>query len=299
MDKKVLDFSRELSPGNVKAAMKDCGAVSRDLWQVPVGNLRVIEGFNPRSRDEAYFAHVNGLADSMVSEGYYPDKPLKGFVALEDGENVIYVTEGHCRHEALPIAIKRGAQIEAVPVVVAPRGTSMEDLTVALSRSNDGKPFSPYENAVICKRLVRFGLDEETVANRLGFTEAYVKDLLLLVAAPKVIRDMVEAGKVSATTAIEALKARGDKAADFLQDSLARAQAAGKSKVTAKHTHFFAPAVKKAAPVLYDTIHEVRNDPAYASISPALREKVEALVKALDDARAKDGETAQPEKKAA
>lgn len=70
-------------------------------------------------------------------------------------------------------------------------------------------------------------------------------------------------------------------------------------KVTAKHTHFFAPAVKKAAPVLYDTINEVRNDPAYASISPALREKVEALVKALDDAKAKDGEVSQPEKKAA
>ena len=87
------DFTRELTPGNTKAAMKAVGASSSDLRKVEPARLRVLEGFNARVKNEAYTARVRWIADSIKANGYYPDKPLTGFVALEDGVEVIYVTE--------------------------------------------------------------------------------------------------------------------------------------------------------------------------------------------------------------
>ena len=93
------DFTRELTPGNTKAAMKAVGASSSDLWKVEPARLRVLEGFNARIKNDAYTARVRWIADSIKANGFYPDKPLTGFVALEDGEEVIYITGGHRRHE--------------------------------------------------------------------------------------------------------------------------------------------------------------------------------------------------------
>lgn len=54
---------------------------------------------------------------------------MAGFVAKEDGNDVIFVTDGHCRYDAVELAIAEGAELSRIPVVVAHQGTSMEDLT--------------------------------------------------------------------------------------------------------------------------------------------------------------------------
>lgn len=225
----------ELVRGNVKAAMKEAGASSADLWNVKPALLRVLDGFNGRVVTPEYEAHIESIAESILANGYYQDKPIAGFVADEDGERVIYVTEGHTRHAAVLRAIGRGAPVETVPVVIKPKGTTMEDLTVALVTSNNGRPFTPYETALIVKRLIDMGMPEKVVAQRLGFSRGYVNDLLSLVGAPKAVRDMVVAGQVSATVATKAVKQHGGKAAGHLKSGLAVAKGAGKARVTAQH----------------------------------------------------------------
>ena len=132
-------FDKELTPGNVKAAMKESGAGSRDLWQVAPDKLRTMEGFNVRTRGDDHTAHIRSIADSIKANGYYQYQPLGGVVAVENGEQVIYIHAGHCRLEAALLAIAEGATLERLPVVVSPAGTSMEDLTVELVRGNSGK----------------------------------------------------------------------------------------------------------------------------------------------------------------
>ena len=56
------NFTDNLTAGNVKAAMKDAGAVSADLWQVAPDRLRVLEGFNARVKNDAYTARVRFAA---------------------------------------------------------------------------------------------------------------------------------------------------------------------------------------------------------------------------------------------
>lgn len=275
------DFTRELTPGNTKAAMKAVGAASSDLWKVAPGQLRVLEGFNPRIKNEAYTARVRWIADSIKENGYYPDHPITGFVAQEDGEEVIYVTGGHRRHEAVFLAISEGATIETVPVVIKPRGTSMEDLTVDLKVGNDGEPLSTYEQALLCKRLAGFGLESARIAQRMGYSGAqYVDGLLSLASAPLAVRKMVIEAVISATTAIDAIKKHGDKATDVLLAAMVKS--AG-GRVTAKHLPDadFKKAVKKHAEPMYTALTKVQADPGFAKLSKEVRELLAELLRGL------------------
>lgn len=282
------EFAMTLVAGNVKGAMKAAEAKSRDLWQVPIGNIRVLPEFNVRVRDDAYFAHLRSIANSIKTEGFYQHKPLEGFVANEDGENIIYLTGGHTRFEATGIANSEGSEIHTLPIIVSPPGTSKEDLVVALVKGNEGKPLTPYETAIVCKRLVNYGWDIPMVANRLDMTEAYVDGLLLLIGAPMEIRDMVQAGQLAASTAIQALRTHGSKAIDHLQEGMVRAKAAGATRVTAKHLpgHVFKATMKKSAPAIYTALKDVTADPGYAHIAEETRVKLDellALLKAAEE----------------
>lgn len=257
------DFTKELVAGNVKAAMREAGAVSADLWQVAPSQLRVIEGFNVRSNNEKFKARVRKIADSIHANGFYKDKPISGFVAKEDGVDVIFVTGGHTRHAAVDLAISEGADIAVIPVIVKPKGTSMEDLTVDLIVGNDGEPLSVYEQAVVCKRLAGFGWDSKEIARRVGYASAqYVDSLLNLAAAPLALRKMVIEEVVSATTAMDALKKHGDKAVDVL---LAAVVKAGTGRATAKHLPeaAFKKTIKKQAEPMYTALTKVQEDPAF------------------------------------
>lgn len=282
-------FQTALMPGSIKGAMKNAEAKSRDLWQVPLDKIRILPEFNVRIRDDKYHAHLRTIADSIKTEGFYQHKPLEGFVANEGGEHVIYLTGGHTRYEATGIANSEGCEIHTLPIVISPPGTSTEDLIVALVKGNEGKPLTPFETAIVCKRLINFGWDTKMVAKRLSMTETYVDGLLLLIGAPAEIRDLVQSGQISATMAIQTLRAHGSKAIEHLQDGMKRAKAAGVSRVTAKHLpgHRFKKVVTKSAPAIYDALVGVTSDPGYCHISDALRSKLDDLVTRLKEAEAK------------
>jgi len=225
----------ELTAGNVKAAMRSAEAVSSDLWKVPLDQIKVIDGFNVRANGAEHRAHVGEIADSIVANGFYQNKPLAGYVAVEGGAQIIYITDGHCRLEAANEAVQRGAEIKALPVVVSPKGTSIEDLTVGLVTNNSGKALSQYEIGIVCKRLIGFGWEEKEIARRLSMSAQRVGDLLNLVAAPASVRKLVADGTVSASQAIATLKEHGDKAAEKLTAGAEKARSAGKKKATRKH----------------------------------------------------------------
>lgn len=238
----------EMSAGSVKGMQKDTGAKSVDLWMVPYDELKIADGFNVRLHDKDYQSHIDWLTGQMVEHGYKRDKPMTGYVVKEDGKNVVYVTDGHSRHAAVAAARAAGAEIELIPVIVHPPGTSAEDLTVSLVTANSGKPLSPYEVATVCKRLQGYGHDEKAIAKKLGYTVPYVKNLFDLLAAPKAVRDMVTTGKVSATLAVQTMKKHGKEAASVLKAGAVEAESKGKTKVTGKHVKNAGPApTKKSA----------------------------------------------------
>lgn len=281
------EFTTELTPGSTRNAMAEAEAKSRDLWQVPIEALHIIPGFNVRVINASYIAGINELADQILRDGFRQDKPLAGYVAQHEGRNVINVTDGHRRHEAVAIAIAKGAEIARLPVVVSAAGTTMEDLTVSLVTTNNGKELTPYELSLVVRRLTKFGWDPVEIATKIGITDRYVASLLKLASAPLEIRKMVMEERIAARTAINAIREHGEKALVFLQRAERLANARGEKRVTDK----FAPGrvmkkvITKQAPVMAVAIASLRQDPAYTTLGEELRMQIERVFEALEKAR--------------
>lgn len=280
-------FDMPLVQGGAKALMNQTKTPSRDLWQVEITNVQRLENFNARIHDEEYEAHIAWLADQMVENGYDPESVMKGFVAREGSEQILYLKDGYSRLAAIERANTRlpeDKQIVRVPMVVAAQGTSIEDMTLDLILSNSGKQLRPYEQAIVLKRLVRYGMTPDDIARRLKFTVTTVNGLLLLAAAPPEIRDMVVSGQVSATTAIAEMNQHGSKAVERLKVGLEVARVNGKNRVTKKHLpgNAFKRAVSKEANNLYRAALDIKKDPGYSGLTEETRRQLQDLLTKLE-----------------
>lgn len=223
------DFNVEFVQGGMKAAMKDAGAKSRDLLMVPVDNIKIVAGLNPRIHDAAYESHIEEIKESILTDGFYQHHPLGGYAGKEGtGEEsitFIYLTSGFTRYEAARRANAEGAGIEELPVVLRPNGTNMVDITVGFDSDNRAERLRPYEKAIVAKRLIGYGQDEEQVAAKLKVSEQYVKDLLYMLSMPQGVQDMVISGATTLHTAVTVGRKHGKEALAVLKGAAGAGEA--------------------------------------------------------------------------
>jgi len=191
------------------------------LMLVPMEAIHPIAGFNIRVHTPDYEAFIERLKESMIANSFFRHRPLKVHPTVENGQPLLYLADGYSRYEAAKRAIAAGAKFKLVPVVATPKGTSMDDLFVGLDADNDSRPLSAFEKGINVKRMLADGNDEDEVANKLRITKQYVNDLMLLMGAPKGLHNMVVAGKVAASLAIDLIKEHGSgaKALAALKDA--------------------------------------------------------------------------------
>ncbi|HLP67786.1 MAG TPA: ParB N-terminal domain-containing protein, partial [Rhizobium sp.] len=237
----AADFAPTLEAGKLKAVTSV--ATGKDSeYMIPVGQLRVLPGFNVRVREtNDYRAHLEGLKQSIRENGFYANKPLAGFIGKEDDEDVIYVTDGHTRLEAVQEIndedVDGKESVESLPVILKPAGSNIADLTIALVQDNNGRPLTPYEMGIVVKRLAGMTDAEGNalytkgdIARKLSVTERYIDDLNVLVDAPAKVRTAVLEGSVSSTLAIQELRRNPKKAEERLTKAVEKAKAEGKKK---------------------------------------------------------------------
>lgn len=290
------DFNLEVEAGGIKK-VKSEHRRSDAMSFVSPDEIKVIPGFNVRIRDEAFDARVRSLADDMKAHGFKIDRPLTVFVRkAEDGTDEICVTDGHTRLEGVRLANSEGAGIETIPVVILPKGVNMADLTVDLIRSNSGTQLSTYECAIVVKRLLNMEFTEEEIEQRLQLTKTTIANYVILAGAPKAVANLVVSGKISATTAIEAIRKHGNaRAVEILKAAVEAAAGSGKGKVTpaALPGARFQKTLKKSAPKLYESARKVQQDPAYASLSPETRQALDELLAQLEEQDAPSADSAE------
>lgn len=228
-----------LAPGKVEPAMKAAEATSTKLYRIPVSALKPIPGFNVRVESPDYIAHRDTLRASITANGFDQSKPLTGYVADENGENVIYVTDGYTRLAAVE-AFNEGAdkddQIKVLPVIVRSPAPSLAELNIALHTGNTGRTLTPFELGIVVKRaLAEEGATKKSVAASLAITPRYVDDVLLLANADGKIKQAVASGVVSSTLAIGLLRKDADTAGEKIEAAVAKAESTGK-KATKKLT---------------------------------------------------------------
>ncbi|MEY2153067.1 ParB/RepB/Spo0J family partition protein [Rhodanobacter sp. 115] len=281
-------FDLELVPGGVKK-IKSENRRSDAMSMLAPEKISVLPNFNVRVRTPDYLEHLREIVDSMKADGFQIDQALSVYVARESDDDVVYVVDGHTRLEAAKIAIAEGAEFTEIPVILLPKSLNMVDMTVALKRSNTVRPLTPYETALVAKRLDMMDLSEAEIGRKLGLNPSYVNGLLLLAAAPRAVANMVIANELSAAEAINVLRKHGNKAVEVLAKAKQKAGEAGRSRVTASHMPGAAlnKAIRKSAPRLFATARQITEDPGYASLRTETRTQLDELLaelKKMEDA---------------
>ncbi|QRD62668.1 hypothetical protein [Xanthomonas citri] len=281
------EFESSLIVGNVKV-IKNANKRSDSMYFLPIDQIVIQDGYNVRVQNDSYEEHLRGIVSSMVAEGFHHDSPLSVYVAKIDGEDRAVLIRGHTRLRAVALANAQGAKIDAVPVVFKSKAISPTELDLDLIKSNNGRHLTPYENAVVIKRVMNQGMEVPEIAKASGYSVPYVETLLTLGSAPPKLARMVAYDEVSTALAVDLIRRHGPVAAQRMAiDAVERAKKAGHKQATVRNLPDanFKRAVKKAAPQLFDVTEAVIADPAYGRLADETRAKIDALLAELKSSR--------------
>lgn len=214
-----------MSLPSFKSLARDGQIKKADLFRAPPDKLVMEWGFNLREEGPELEAHIDAICQFILDGGQLP--PLEVRVG-SDGE--LIVVDGHCRLRAYQRAIEGGAQIEFIDCLPF-RGNDAERVARIIT-SQLGKPLTPLEVAQGYARLVAFGWSAEQIARKGAKTRQHVESMLLLAGANSDVHQLVRAGSVAATTAIEAVRQHGEKAGQVLASAVETAGKQGKKRAT-------------------------------------------------------------------
>lgn len=182
-------------------AIKDIAEGRSDLYRVDPRKIQIKDGWNSReASDPANSTHVAELAASIKEVGV--KKPLVCY--MED--NVTYVTDGHCRLQAVMHLIEVGVEIKTVPVMVEDRFANEADRIFSQIVHNAGKPLTSLEQAKVFKRLVDLGWQQKDIAAKAGISGGRVSQLLELNILPVILQKYIIEGKASANMVLQTYK---------------------------------------------------------------------------------------------
>lgn len=215
-----VEFKTEFQPGLVKSAISEFEVKARDLLMVPIDAIRIVSDFNVRIRDDNYEDHVEEIKASIIANGFYSHQPLKGYVGKEGDLSLFYLVGGFTRFEAAKRAVAAGAPLTTLPMVVVPPSTSMIDLMFGVDQDNTSNRLRPYERAILVKRAIAFGAEEDDVAAKMGISVQYVKDLQYAMSLPKGVQQMIIDGQTNLGNAVATGKKHGKDALKVLKAAI-------------------------------------------------------------------------------
>ncbi|MGK6325741.1 ParB/RepB/Spo0J family partition protein [Erwinia sp. DT-104] len=223
------------------------GTTVKKTFMVPISELYLEEGSNIRPVDQE---HAEYMRDCWIDGSDLP--PL----SVEVTEQGIKVIDGQHRFIGAKMAIDLGhdiPRIECKDFV----GTELDKLA-HMAKSSQGKPITPLQRAGAYNRAKRQGHSPAEIAKAFGRSVADVELHLQLLSSGDLLIGMVESGEVAATTAVALSREHGPKAGSVAAEGLAKARAAGKSRLTksAAMPQFSAKKARRLVELLVDAEHE-------------------------------------------
>lgn len=206
-----------------------------DLFKIDPRKIQIKVGWNGRDMSAVENQeHVDTLARSIAEVG------VKEPITVVYENNQVWVVDGHCRLMATMRAIEQygaGDKLKTILVKAEDRYGDEADRIFSQILRNSGKPFTQLEQAKTFKKLLDFGWDQKTIAAKSGYSSGRVSQILSLLILPVAVKEMVNAGQVSATMAIQTVKAAATptQAEAALKNGWATAQAEGATKVKPAH----------------------------------------------------------------
>ena len=201
--------------------------------RAPLDKMAVLPGFNTRVKDADYNERVAGIAESIVANGFFDDKPFA--VVMLPGDDTIYVYDGEHRFDAAKAAILDGAEFpDGLPIAWAKDGATVRDLTIHLAHGNNGERLNMVELASVVRRMQGLGMEKAEIAEALGRTARHVDNLFVLAAANQTVKKAVASGQIAGAEAVKLLRKDPKTAADKITEAVKKAAEKGKAKATPK-----------------------------------------------------------------
>ncbi|QJB21862.1 ParB-like partition protein [Xanthomonas phage FoX2] len=212
-----------------KQLIKDGTAKRADAMKFKIEDIHEEPGFNLRREGEDLEESIAALAEHILAGGMVPALEVR-----PRAEGGVYLVDGHRRRRAyLRVADQlRDSEGELWVPVVAFTGNDADRIARVIT-SAEGRSLSQLEIADGYSRMIRIGLSPDEVAKKVNKTRQHVDQLLHLANANTDVQKIVQAGTVSATTAIKVVREHGENAGQVLKAEAEKAAAAGKKKVTA------------------------------------------------------------------
>jgi ParB-like chromosome segregation protein Spo0J len=147
------------------------------------------------------YGDISNLADNIRINGLI--KPLEGF---ESPDGLFHIRDGFRRFRALQELSNQGYEFP-VPCLVRPESEFSEADSLYLQiNGNSGKSLTPLELGKVLQDLELAGQTIPEICNRCSYSEQYIRDILALSYAPGIIQEMIQAGNVSSSVVIKAMK---------------------------------------------------------------------------------------------
>lgn len=204
-----------------------------DLFKIDPRKIQIKAGWNGRDMSSPENQeHVDQLAKSIAEVGV--KEPIT--VYYEDG--TAYVSDGHCRLLGAMRAIELyKAEVKTILAKADDRAANDSDRIFGQILRNSGKPFTQLEQANVFKRLIDLGWNQQDIARKAGLSNGRISQILDLLTLTEAVKNMVIAGQVSPTMAIQTVKAAPTPTAAeaALKNGWANAQAVGATKVKPAH----------------------------------------------------------------
>jgi ParB/RepB/Spo0J family partition protein len=217
---------------NEQMAIKDIASGRSDLYRVDPAIIQVKADWNSRSAyDPANKEHIEGLKASIKEIGV--KRPLVCYMENE----VVYVSDGHCRLQAVMELIKEGIEIKSIPVQTEDRFANEADRIFSQIVHNQGKPLTGLEQAKVFKRLMDLGWSQKDIALKAGMSGGRVSQLLELLTLPISLQMFITEGKASANMVLLTFKKfNGDEKATLeeLSGAVAVANKEGRKRAMPK-----------------------------------------------------------------
>ena len=200
--------------------------------RVSLDKLAVLPGFNTRVKDDEYNERVTTIAESIVNNGFFDDKPFA--VVMIPGDDTVYIYDGEHRFDAAKQASLDADFPDGLPVAWAKDGATVRDLTIHLAHGNNGERLNMVELAAVVRRMQGLDMTKDEIAAALGRTARHVDNLFVLAAANQTVKKAVASGQIAGAEAVKLLRKDPKTAAAKITEAVKAAAEKGKAKATPK-----------------------------------------------------------------
>ena len=190
-----------------------------EIYMIPPDMINIVPGWN----DRVDFSGEKELMAFIKSNGV--PGALKVRKVIDESGARFDLIAGERRLRAVRRLIDEGVEIKRVPVITAKKGVNEAELHFENLSSNEGKPFTPTEEASAYQRLTRYGWTVQEIAQRTGKSIGHIRNRLELSAASQDVKEAVLDGKITIGKAQHIAKTSGgdlDQQAVALKSALAK-----------------------------------------------------------------------------